>query len=470
MDTGGLLKIRVSLFITFVLLSFSIFGESCLTKSLATKVSRVEGSKISKYWENDQEVIITINGKNYPLTYSFDSEFSYADTLLLLEKDPKNIEKLNELFAHVNRSQTANTGLFTKARSLFGKPKVDPNHIDYLNIPVEKILEADRLMSGASKPRSPKQFFSFGGLRKGIPTDKETYAITELNPRLYDFFVSDMIEPLLESKHKGNNLKFLNFSHAQASDFTEKYRQLMKEVMVDDMKIPVKATIDSGYLEFPHSSYETIPSQWNKVIKEDINDPHKWTSSHMHIGIPAEIGKPKMDAITRAVEARIILEHAMSPSFGKKLYATSYSSLRGDPKSAKKFAGVIRMNYKRHTEPFPMHDLEVRNYLSFKEGQNHLALAARLAQDHEKLRLIDNFSALDIKDPETSNLNGALKYVGKLALDNGNAEIGAEFIRLADEIEAAGEITLTKRKEVQKLLKSKEAMKLLNPEFFLEAN
>ncbi|GEM_PF-5162787 len=459
---------KILFILTLLTSSLSLSAESCIAKSLASSIKSEKRPSLKKFWAQDNEVTIRIKDKDYPLTYSFDSEFSYGDTLILLEKDPKYIEDLQQLFKNLRIEDNKKPGLFTRATQFLRGTKETREEIDLLNIPLERILEADRIMNGGKKARSAKQFFAFGGVRKGVPKDQDTYAITDLSPRLYDFFVSDIVDPILETKHQGKNLKFMSVSRDAAQDFTEGYRKLMQKVMVDDMGMPVKATLDAGYLEFPHSSYETIPSTWNRVLKEDINDQLKWSSSHMHIGIPAEIGKTKMDAIARAVEARIILEHAASSSFGKKLYATSYSTLRGNPDSAKKSAGVIRMNYKRHKEPFEMHDLEVRNYLKFEEGQNHLALAAAMAQDHNKIRLVDNMTAKKIEDPNTSNLNGALRYVGMIALENGNAPLGQQMIRLAKEIEDAGEITLDKRKEVQKLLKSSDIMKLLSSDFFLK--
>ena len=176
-----------------------------------------------------------------------------------------------------------------------------------------------------------------------------------------------------------------------------------------------------------------------------------------------------MGSIARAVESRIILEMAhSSPRASGELYATSYSTLRGTPKSANKSAGVVRLNYKRHKEPFPMHDLEVRNYLKLNEGLNHIALASRMGEDHSRVIVLDSFSAKNIVDPYTSNLNGALKYVGEIAKKKGNEEVGSRLVELANKIEAEGKITEAMRKEVHEYLREIEVMKMLEPNFFLD--
>lgn len=455
----------------FLSIPYSWADQGCLKQSL-TRVK--SGQDYQKFWQRDDEVNITIRGKSYPLTYSFDTEISYGDSLYFINQKPEYREKLNDLFRNLQEAENKNAskkGLGQRIKGLFSRKKDTPSEqIDFFNIPMDKILEADMATVGTKTPRSRKQFLAFGGLRKDVPTERDSYAITDLNPRLYDYFMSDIIEPLIESKKRGKNLKFVNISHDGAKEFAEGYRRLMSEIMVDDMKLPVKATLDSGFLEFPHSSYESVPSQWNRVLKTEINDVLKWNSSHMHIGVPAEIGKDNMDAISRAVEARIILEHASSPTtLHKPLYATSYSTLRGPVDSSKKSAGVIRMNYGRHKEPIEMNDLEVRNYLKFSEGQNHLALAASLAKRHEEgLHHFPKFQSVSIQDPNTSNLNGALKYVGSVAQQNGQEEIARRLMDFSRRIENEKEITMELRKDVARYLKEIDIMKLLNPDFFIK--
>jgi hypothetical protein len=92
-----------------------------------------------------------------------------------------------------------------------------------------------------------------------------------------------------------------------------------------------------------------------------------------------------------------------------------------------------------------------------------------MGENHTSVITLDNFSARNIDDPYTSNLNGALKYVGTIARDHkGMTEVGETLIDFANRIEKEGKITDSMRKEVHNYLDEIDILKIMEPNFFLD--
>ena len=397
------------------------------------------------YWNKEDPLMVTgKDGKSYPVTYSFDSEVPHSVVFNLIYSDPEATAKLTLLLRKLR--QMEKTGVRTEAK---------PYLIDRDEL--KRILE-----------KSDKQLNTFV-LRRGVDPDKEYFDLTDLNAS----YVDDFMIPILKQYNQDKKITDTigkSFNEKSVDEFFEGYKQLADEVFSKE-NIPANPTRDQMWIEMVHKSSESSPAEYRSLMLDRYQPMANNASSHLHVGVPAVVSQEKMLAIGRAVEARIILENARSTSKPGELYATSYSTLVNGASDAKRSAGVVRMNYNRFKEPHVAHDLEIRQYNRMEEGMNNIALAGKMATNHDKIKVIDMPKLKKIDDPSTSNLIGALSYTGRALASSNDPDFIMKSKKLEEmvrDIEKAGEITPEKRVEIQQFLKEEKILESFDDRLLLE--
>jgi hypothetical protein len=337
---------------------------------------------------------LLVSGSNKELSFSYDGELAWDELLKFVKNDPETMTSLNHLLGN-NR---------------YKKPEL------------MRLLKV-----------SEKQFDSFV-IRKESPlAQQESWLITELPPRYFAFMMenfkdSNKIELISKEISKHMNKKGF---------FTEGHN-------------------DSGFVELAHSSFDVEPSVFSGTMKKyEENFPK--STIHLHIGIPNEVvNNSEAIAIGRAIESKIILTLADHPFTNELAYA-NFSSLRSEKNvlKNKEYRGVIRLGL---NEFKGAHNLEIRQYGKMNEGLDLIQLGSNLSMNPKSLYKFDHFSPAVIDDPYTSNLNGALEYVGKLFKNKGTEE----FTRLGDEM-----ITMAKEMESEMIISEKMRVKVRK---FIEKN
>lgn len=399
------------------------------------------------YWKEEAPVLVRKGDQSLPVTYSFDSEIPHSAVFNLLYSKPESTAKLTSLLR----------GLKVKEKTgAFGRTKLVPYRVGRDDL--KKVLE-----------KSDKQLNTFV-LRRGVDPDKEYFDLTDINAS----YVDDFMVPMLKKYNKDKDIVDLvgkDFDSKSVDEFFDGYRKLADDIFSKE-DIPADATRDQMWIEMVHKSSESSPGEFRELMLERYRPLTNSASSHLHVGVPAIVSEKKMLSISRAVEARIILESARTNSRPVKLYATSYSTLKRGASSANRNAGVVRMNTLRFSKPHKAHDLEIRQYNSMEEGMNNIALVGNLARQHERIKVIDMPDLPKIDDPSTSNLTGALTYAAKVLESSGDTELTRKAARLkylVDDIHDQGVITEAQRVKVQDVLKEENILKFLNEDYLLES-
>jgi hypothetical protein len=354
-----------------------------------------------------QEVLINDSeGNGQPLTFSFDAEFGIWGFLKLLSKDADAVKKLDKLISF-------------SAEALINKYNLDR-----------------------------KQFAS-EALKPGVPADQETYHLLDFN---FQFIVENIFD---------TGTRLITKEHTKALGDLLKETLLKKGIRIDVSWEEIYGPI---HPEIKHEKFETIPSKlWDmlKNIQSILSEINEGT--HLHLGIPAIVPKNQVEAIQRALEARIILRYAMEPNPTVKQRYTD-SGLAGNGSGR----GFVKLGT---FDGQQTHDLEIRAGGLDSELYD-LNLASLLVLNRDRLR-IPQYSGSDVlvRDSYTVNLNGALRYVGLLLVESGEVsrvETGRQMISMANQIEKKQQITPEMRKIVSEFLINHKVEELLEIPLFIE--
>jgi hypothetical protein len=428
----------------------SLFGPSALAKSRCENLSQglIEGIQDfihgrepgdRQFWENSSEVLVSsATGKSAPLTFSFDSEVSLGDAFRTISKDQRALGSVEQLLSRPSRNSDLWRNNEAWSRYLAGLHHTKPELLELLKM-------------------SEKRFDSFA-LRRGVSRDKTTYSPTDLNAVYF--------QEVIDASHQDkDDASFKNYAR-----FIEIFGEIFKSSL-KRKDYPVNVHRDKRSPEISHVSWEFFPRRFKEIVNR-LHQDIRFPQTHLHLGIPAEqVSASKAIEIARAVESRIILSLAENWTAKDKtpLAYTEYSSLRNRP-AATTERGLVRFDPDEWTKPVLSHNLEIRNWLDIEDGMDNLALAATLAINHRHIVENPDFTAAKITDPLTSNLNGALKYVGSVLKDSSNAEnrsVGEALAAFGNEIEKKGEITPEIRKRVAEFLEEHEVLGRLTASAFL---
>jgi len=352
---------------------------------------------------------IFIKGTNETLSFSYDGELAWDEVLAFIKDDPEAMSALNKLFPE----------RYNKAQIL------------------KKIN------------MSEKQFDAFV-LKKGTPlADQGSWLASELPPRYFAFMIEG---------------KF-------GKEIVEKPIEVMAQSIVKVMRkrgFIVDGHSDSGFVELTHPTFDVKPSVFEKTMHDF--DQH-FPKSTMHIGIPlAGTSKIKTTAISRAIEAKAILTLAEQNTKSELPYIV-YSSLRNEReiKTMSPWRGVIRTGFNEFKNA---DNIEIRQYVSMNDGIGMIKLGSNLSSNSHALYEVEHFNPLKIKDLRTSNLNGALEYVGILFKNKGSEEylkLGDEMISMAKQMEKEKAISDNMRHKVEKFLETNKIVKKLeDPSLYLK--
>jgi len=352
---------------------------------------------------------ITVNGTKHFITYSYDGEIPWDEYLKYAKSDPEAMHMLGQFTQDMNFSK----------KSLM-------NHLKL----------------------SEKQFDTFV-IKKNSPLyGKEKYNITDLPPRYFAFMIDSGLSIHTQELAKGF------------------------EKLLQKRGYRSSTHVDMGFIEVTHSDFDSSPLDFTSTINQ-LNRDFPKASFHLHLGIPIDaVSDSEMVAISRAVESRIILSIA-ELNFNRDLAFRDFTSLKKEnlitDHSVYQYRGVIRMGLNEFTRA---HNLEIREYQSLKKGIETVRIAANLTKNSKTLYRIPDFNPRTPVDDQTSNLNGALEYIGRLFLNHGDPDserLGSEMIRLSRQvIDHENKIKPEMRTVVQKFLKNNKILQRMNdPSLYL---
>ena len=311
------------------------------------------------FWERSEPIFTDAKRTRY-LTFSYDSEFAGKSLYDILRKYP------DELHA-----------IALKER-------------EYSRFELLKLTQM-----------SEKRFAHFG-VRPGVDKTKEKYRIDE---------ISEPVFTALIQQREENAEVFFDL-------VTKEFKQT---------KLPFALHRDGTAVEATHPTSESSPKKFAEAIDILFDRPHT-PDTHLHIGLPVQdVTSDQAVAVARAVEARIVLAMAADSQAWRQGGELSYAAsvLAGNwitPKDLgfKKQRGIVQLSLEEFKEPFPAHNLEIRQYQDKQDGMNLAQFVATLTQNRS--RLIQNprrFGYIEresdhYRDAELGNVLGALEYVRDL--------------------------------------------------------
>ncbi|MCK5071819.1 MAG: hypothetical protein KAQ98_00220 [Bacteriovoracaceae bacterium] len=353
--------------------------------------------QLKNLWKLDKSFEIV---PNKFITYAFDSELPHSDVYRLISSNPAMLEDLQEALDNSGKS---------------------------LRFDIQELSKIFK--------RSEKQLKAFSIRRKSL--GKQEYQITDLNPVEFNIILHHLLTEVTRSSERikldANLESVVPFNMEGALNFLNNYKTILNDIFHGQHDFKVGAHLDQQWIELIHDSSEVSPLLFKKIM-DSIHATFKDAASHFHVGIPADIGEAKGLSIARAVESRIILFRAMESENPEKLYATTYTTLTFNPMNSGKSAGVIRYNSKKWDSPWMAHDLEIREG-TVSERFDNAAFATVLAKNHDSLKFFTPYhQGVKYNDKQTSNLRGALEYVGRILKSNSDKklkEIGSNLEALS---------------------------------------
>ena len=399
--------------LTFSLLLVSPLGfaQNKCSQIFSNKPVPVAAISANEFWAQDEVLFQTEKGQLKLFTFSFDSESSLAQTLKFLRKNfPHTLKKFEEIDGRnpINRAQ----------------------------------LLRDLKMSD-------KQFRLFS-LRKGIDKNQEKYLLSDLQPEIFESMIRTIASRRPED---GGDLYLMWYSEILSQALDQAYRE---------MKSVLTSTPDGKRPETRYKSFEKSPARFLEEIKKQKLFFEK-PFTHLHLGIPSEVSLKEVYRVGRAVEAKIILRLALENTMAHLVH-NSYTSLVSEINPGVQ-RGVIALHPHGFVEPV-MHDLEIREYFSLDDGLSDLQSAVTLSRNHRRLRDLPVLEKAP-HDPYTSNLKGALFYIGH-GFERLNPEISKKLLEFSNRLTMETMNHGVLREEISKYLGEHQIIEQLTPEFFLD--
>lgn len=377
------------------------------------KIFKKEATSI---WDKTR---LEIPGTSRAVTFAFDSEIGVGTALKILRAHSTTSSKVEEILSRTRVSKLI-------------------------------LLKASDLSENQ---------FAFFGLRKGVNSDQKSFTLNDLSNAL--------IQKLWL---KSEDRSFVG--SALDSRMEELNPQLIKlfQLVFETEKKPFEVELDETSLEIRHQSLETSPEGYRKLI-ENFHRKFPGAQTHFHIGIPNDVPRQALIAIGRAVEAKIILRLVEDNSGGT--LALNIGSML-DRGALSSFKGVIGLEAERFNEPWPSHDLEIRQHLSLSTAFEDLSLAALLAMENQKLLRVDEnifpVASRRVKDPQNGNVVGAFRFIGEILQtqkDPALQVLGKEMLALIERVGQPNNWSAKTREELSEFLRQNEIVDRIQAEIFL---
>ncbi len=409
-------------------------------------IKKVLGTQDS-IWLSKEDILLRFpNGESRALRFSHDSEITHAEVFKFVRQDPEAFKELESMVE---------------------------KYVKPFRVHLEDLAKHVNM-----SPAQTKAFY----IRKGIEAGPDGYKITDLNANAFDLYMDEIFSPLSGYSDPPKVTGF-SLSEKKATALFNEYKNLLGR-LTEKRGHNSDVTQDLRYIELIYKGSESSPLKFTDDLAAKVWKDFPKASSHLHIGLPAELSSQKLIAISRAVEMKIILSMAtVAPaSEAEKLSFSMYSTLIKRPnldfgRDYIGSRGVIKVSKNRFQKPYPAHDLEIRQYNSHKEGLAHLELAAKLAKSHDQLRLTKLDTALPkqsewAEDRYTTNLYGALAYAKTLLSLRGQSEDLSLVTKIESILKNVDEnnstFSMDHRKLVAKLLGSINLDEVFGEDLFLK--
>lgn len=375
-----------SLVLLALLWNFPAHAElGCFTRKFRT----FEPTQTTRaFWDRKEPLLLKgKNGRDYPLTLSFDSEFDLAEVLKAIQQDSRLLREL--------------------------EPKLESYSVEDIVSGSEYSVES----------------FRRNALRTGVDRDRKTYKLTDLIPSAYSKGVfANAVKKY--PKHFGQLPADNQMSHV-----TRAFQKV-----TDALGIPGKVHMDARAVEVSHSSFDTVPSQLEshlKTLHSLAKDPERSPATHLHAGLAADaVSEEKARKIASAIEARLTLGLAGRPpeESGKLTY------LWGSSMAGRHSRGVVYLKLNEFKKPVLSHDIEIRQADSVMHLQDQIASVANFASRRKSI--IDPPNELGEKEilyleASMGNIVQSLEYFAVLLRENKVPkwkELEAEALELAEAI------------------------------------
>lgn len=320
---------------------------------------------------------------------------------------------------------------------------------------------------GSALKVSEKQLRQFA-LRRDATSGQVEYFLDELNPSYFAKFIEDP---------EYSALGFNWLKKKLVADLQGEVAVIFRE-----RGFPFKAYQDGQDLEVSHLSSESSPETFARLMRR-LHAELKAPQSHFHLGIPAEaVDAPHAEAVAKALETKIVLSMAADSSEPGSVLAFNSSVLRGERRRGPVFLKTFESNSwgdfsaSQFTEPFPAHDLELRQHEGVENALSLVQFATRLVQNQKRL-VLRSQPLGERNDPHIGNIEGALLHAGTLLRDRGarsavpeQREIGDRMIALAARTRERKqpELDSALRTEIYRFLNQNRVRELLDEELFLQ--
>jgi hypothetical protein len=355
-------------------------------------------------WTRSEPItVVNHRGAQGVLRFSHDTEITHAAIFAQILQSPKHLKTFEDLLErHSSPPIWRRIFFWTKSSSGY-------------RVTYEDLQRVFKM--------SPKQIDLFV-LRKGVDKSKNSFRITDLNPRFFDAYMEDGFA-VLDHLKKEEGITGFSLGNRRALALFEDYQKLVDEILTEK-GFDSEATRDLRYIELNSRGGQSNPARFAEELADKVWREFPMAAAHLHLSIPAIVPDAALESISRALETRIILRLARDASYGEghRLSYSEFSTLVLDPDLAQKSTllrarGVIKVTKNRFRTPELAHDIEIRQHLRHEDGLSDLEFATRLAIDHDKLRHLSDSELTRtfrrdverVDDPHTANLEGALRYL-----------------------------------------------------------
>ena len=426
---------RTDLLRTIVKLGLSVMvGLTCLTAyadtrtclRLSMRLAEESSQDVKNYWDRQAPLTVDTRLGPQPIAFGFDAELWHvADVLRLLRKSPKTWREAVKVMERTPNLQ------FTRAkmRRMLG-------------------LRDEAALREASKPgRIRREKLSFADIKPAF-LERISHGPDEKSAVAY--VLTDLVTEALERRNIPVEAEEEGCSGSSCQG------RLGEGSAVE---LVMKGSIES-------------PAEFNDLIRNFLYKDTEYPETHFHVSIPsAGIKKKHLLLAARALETKIILEELMADLKGTDTLSPYDASAIATRLGGDVGRGVVRTFQDRWKEPVPAHDVEIRQWLSVDHAMGNLQFFIKLAQNGNRLRDLSRRTGKSVPNIAPANLNASLQYAATLLRDRLPAELADvpdQLESYSKEIVRQGKLSPEKRGEIREYFRSKNLLKYLTIETFLE--
>ncbi len=367
---------KVQVLLLTILFAHSAFSLTCDQVLDASPTPRARSNNqtripslrnLNPFWSINHPILIRTSNirRPEPLTFSFDSEIPTPEWLGLIHKD-EGMRAAFQTFLEKNQRGKAGTQL---------TPWTLPQ--------IARTL-------GMSEAQA---------LRFAI---RQNVNKTKLSFDSWDLTASALANMVEQSSSRG--LFYL----------ISEMHQAVSKYLLQATSLETRSHADGSSVELTHPRYSILPSEFGQKVSI-LHHVFKHPQTHLHIGIPSEIGDERSLTVARAIEALITVDLVIRFQPGDSyLSFTDGSTLLEVPVTDHETRGVIVYGEREFVTPHTSNNLEIRQWPSISAGLNLLARAAELVINHERLKTVQMTTRSRSINPKVGNLSGALEFISLL--------------------------------------------------------